>query len=98
MRNVLKRRFVFLSFFCAILVFELWSILYSTFIVHSELRQIQKKKIMLGRFRPHIPSVFVGGLAPRTTHRGLRSQAPDSFGLNPQPHWLASESVAQKSL
>ena len=29
--------------------------------------------------------------------RGLRPQAPDAFRLNPQPHYLASESGSQKS-
>ena len=49
MSNVLKQIFVFLSFFFVrFLVFELWSILYFTFIVHSVLIRIQKKNYVRG--------------------------------------------------
>ena len=34
---------------------------------------------------------------PVNPHGTLRPLAPDAFGLNPQPHWLVSESGSQKS-
>ena len=44
MRNVLQRIFEFLSFFVRFVVFEIWSILYSTFIVNWSGNLIQKYK------------------------------------------------------
>ena len=38
--TILNMIFMFMSFLVRILVFELWSILYFTIVVHSEIRQI----------------------------------------------------------
>ena len=65
-------------FFVRFLVFESWTILYFTFVVHSGLRRIHKK-------------IYVRGLSPQapvsTGGWGLSPQAPIAFGLN-SPSWL----------
>ena len=70
------------------LVFEIWSILYFTFVMHSGLRRIHNFL-----YAPH----FCTGLCPPHPRRGCCSQASVAFGLNPQSHWLASESGLQKT-
>ena len=47
-----------------LLVFEIWSISYSNFVVKWGLRRIQEKKIMLGRLCPLKPPVSSGALPP----------------------------------
>ena len=92
--NVLKQTLEI--FYVQFLVFELWSILYFTFIVYSGLRRIQKKNDVRG-LCPSKSPVFVGGFTPHIPHlrRRLNPQAPDNFGLNPSGqlvigyHWLA---------
>ena len=59
---------------------------------------------MLGWPRPRNPLFFVGGLAPYASHRGLRPQSPDAFGLNPPSqldlgyHWLAFLNQVRRNL
>ena len=55
-------------FFVPCLVFEIWSILYYTFVMHSGLRRIQIFVILGGFTSP--PPLFCGGFAPNTRHRG----------------------------
>ena len=65
MHYVRLRIFDFMSFFFErLLVFELWSTLYFTFVMHSGLTRIHKY-FMLGGLGPLKPSVFVGVFAPR---------------------------------
>ena len=73
MRNVLKLIFQF--FFVRFLVFDLWSVLYFTSVVHLGVDEFRRKKFL--------NLLFLWGLAPHTLHRGFRSPASDAFGLNP---------------
>ena len=68
MRNVLKRIFEFMSVFLQLLVFELWSILYFTFIVHSGLGRIKIFFMLVGSTPLNPP--FLGRLGPRTPTPG----------------------------
>ena len=90
MRNVLKRILQFL-------VFELCSILYFTFVMHSGLDEFRFFFHVRG-LHPPKPPVFEVGFHSHIPIWRLRAQAPHDFRLNPQPDWLASESGSQKSL
>ena len=74
------------AFLVRFLVFELWSILYFTFVMYSGPRRVKIFYMLVGLHRPK-PPFFVWG---------LRLQAPSSFRLNPKPRWLESESRLQK--
>ena len=92
MRNILKLIIESWIFLVRYLVFELWSILYFSFVLHSGLERIQKKRLRQGV----PPKLFVSVGSP--------AQAPDAFGLNPPSqlvignHWLAFLNQVRKNL
>ena len=77
MRNVLKRIFEFMRFFARFLVFEIWSILYFTFVMHSGLDGNLNK--------------IAGGASPPTPPAGATPLDPACFWIeDPSRNRLAS--------
>ena len=84
MSNVLKRIFEIMSFFVWFLVFELWSILYFTFVMYSGLRRFQIFFISRGPCLSK-PSVFVEVFAPpHPQHHWLASGSGSQDSRSPQ--------------
>ena len=84
-------------FFFRFLVFEIRSILYSTFVVNWSGTWINSGKIYVLRGSAPLNPPVHGELSPHAPHRGLHPWAPDAFGLNPPAprlyvimyHWLS---------